>query len=100
MVIKDLKKLQKLVQLCRKEGIEAFELGEMRFTLGAKPRVQRKSVDIANDFPEANIKIPQYNPVVSDKVQAIVEDVIKTDELTEEDLLFYSSRDEMIREQS
>ncbi len=33
MDLPDLKKLNKLVALCRKQGIKVFELGEMKITL-------------------------------------------------------------------
>lgn len=88
MKIDTLKDLQKLIQLCRKEGIEAFELGEIKFNLGQKPKATKRLSSIADDFPEASIKIPQYNPIVEDNT------AIKTDELTDEQKLMWSVRSE------
>lgn len=87
MVINNLKDLKALVQLCRKEGIDAFEIGDIKFNLGAKPKRERKHTPIEFDIPEASVKIPQYNPIV----KQVVADVIKTDDLTQEELLFYSA---------
>ncbi|MES2214580.1 MAG: hypothetical protein V4485_00970, partial [Pseudomonadota bacterium] len=53
-----------------------------------KPRSRQSS--IANDFPEANIKIPQYIPSTTESGQG----TIVTDELTPEQLLNWSVTDE------
>lgn len=98
MEIKDLKALEELVKLCRKVGIDAFELGPMKFNLGAEPKAKprRRPTLVSNDFPEASIKVPQYNPLIKPMSDAMIitDNSIKTDELTPEQLLFYSSNSE------
>lgn len=101
MKIQDLTALKAVVKLCRSEGIESIEIDNIKLVLGAKAvKSRRKSnVSIPDLFDEANIKIPQFKPVVKEeeKEQEIKADIIKTDELTPEELLFYSaSSQEMI----
>lgn len=90
MKIDSLKDLEKLVKLCRKLGIDAVEIGDLKFNLGQPPQTIRKNQIVQSMFSDADIKIPKYNPVVSDSTP----DIIKTDELTQEQLLFYSSDSE------
>ena len=90
MDIKSIKDLEKVIKVCRRLGVEAIEIGEIKFNLGAEPKSKMGIVSAANDFPEASIKIPQYTPQASPEVQG----VIKTDELTPDQLLFYSAVDE------
>lgn len=96
MKIENLKELQKVIALCRKLNVEAMEIGDIRFNLGpapTKPTRQRHVID----FSEANIVIPRPN-IIDPTIQETVQETIKTDELSEEALLFYSSRDETISE--
>lgn len=87
MKIDTLKDLKKLVELCRKVGIDAMEIGDIKFNLSpiALPKAKASTGYWAT--PEAEIKIPQYSPVASN----ITADIIKTDELTADELLFYSA---------
>ncbi len=92
MDIKSLKDLEQLIKLCRKTGIDAFEIGSIKFNLGQEPKSKPKGKQrsVADDFPEASLKVPQFVPTVSNEIQG----VIKTDELTPDQLLFYSATDE------
>jgi hypothetical protein len=102
MKINNIKDLQKIIALCRKSGVEAIEIDNVKLNLGPEPRKIRRVLEVANDIPEANLKIPQYNPHTGgeaaeffDDTELETSDVIKTNELTEEQLLFYSAREEI-----
>lgn len=87
-MINSLKDFKALVKLCRKHGIDAMEVGDIKFNLGPAPKTssKRKSKGIDLDMPpEANISIPRFTGEVSPP------DVIPTTELSEEDLMFYSA---------
>lgn len=84
MTVKDLKDLEKVIKLCRRMGIEAIEVDNVKLNLGPAPKpVTQHSV--ASDFPEASMKIPQYTATSGDP------DAITSDELTPEQLLMWSS---------
>ena len=91
MKIENLKELQKVISLCRRLGVEAMEVDGVKFNLGSESRTIRKLQIVADDFSEANLKVPKPN-LITQSVQETVADVIKTDGLTDEQLLFYSSR--------
>lgn len=50
MKIESLKELKALLKLCREQGVEAFEVGEIKFNLGPAPIKQyytpKKQVDL------------------------------------------------------
>lgn len=97
----EIKELAKMIALCRKTGVTTFRYGDIEFTLGPDPKAVKRSVrrvDPANDIPEAKLKVPQYTPVQGhpgedvEKSQALKEALtIATDEMTPEQLMFYSS---------
>ena len=91
MNINTIKDLEALMKLCRKHNIEAFEIGDIKFSLGA-PLVRHQAA-IKSEDPLANAKVPLFNGITNPAVAQTVADVIKTDELTQEQLLFYSSAD-------
>ena len=91
MEINNLKDLQKIIALCHKQGVTSIKLGELELHLGPMP-VSRKRPDFSSDFPEANIKVPQYQEVSKESATQETADKIATDELTPEQLLFYSSQ--------
>ena len=96
MKINTLKDFQKLVQTCRKLGVDAMEVDGIKFNLGPAPKVNRRA-SFENDFPEADIKIPAYNPITNPTVTYTSEtaaDIIKSDSLTEDQLLFYSAENQ------
>lgn len=86
----DIKKLKQIIQLCRKTGVTSIKLDGLELQLGAMP-MQRKIQDFSIDFPEANIKVPQYQELTEVNTKEMA-DKIATDELTEEQLLFYSAQ--------
>lgn len=87
MELKNLKDLEKAVKLCRRLGVDALEVGNVKFNLGLAPRVKSKSNSADFDIPEANLKVPQFTPTIEN-------DLIKTDDLSEDELLFYSAVNE------
>jgi hypothetical protein len=86
MKIDSLKDLKKLLMLCRQQGVQSIKVGDTEFHLGSLPVASKsKSIKAIVDElvpSDANIKIPQYTPIVAD--------TIETDELTDEQKLFYS----------
>jgi len=91
MTIDSLKDLQKVIQLCRKTGVTLIKIDGIELQLGPKPTTSSKKVDYASDFPEANIPVPQFQGYSQPSDIQQVADKIATSELTEEQLLFYSS---------
>ncbi len=88
MDIKNLKDLEKLAKLCRKVGIQTIKVGEIEFHLGVEPyKAPKEEIDERVVDPMAGAKIiTQYNDPEPD--------VIKTNELSEEELQQWSSRHE------
>ncbi len=83
MKVQNLKELQKVIQLCRKLGVEAIELDGIKMNLGPEPRKSFKAPKVDQEvFPEESIKVPAFTPMP---------DKIVTDELSEEQLMYYSS---------
>ena len=70
-MISDLKDLQKLLKICRSQGVTEIKLGEIEFKLGDLPSEESKSIY------EEEIKDPYENFPQGD--------------LTPEQLIFYSS---------
>lgn len=93
MPYSNLKELKKLIQLCRNTGISSIKIEGLELTFGPAPikRAKSDSIDLSA-FPEANIKVPSYTPYTAAVKE--VADQIATDELSEEQLMFYSSRPE------
>lgn len=86
MKIENLKTLQKVIAVCRKNGVSAIEIDgiKMNITLEvSKPQ----PTDYSSDFPEASIRVPKYDP--ASPVEAATK--IATEELSPDQLLFYSS---------
>ena len=100
MNINNIKDLEALIKLCRKHNIEAFEIGDIKFTLGLKPTTKKAQQLPELTFPEANIQVPTFNGITNPDVLKAVEDQIKTDGLTDEQLLFYSSADRIEEEKA
>lgn len=96
MKIDNLKELSKLIQLCRKTGVDAIEIDGIKLALGQAPKRATRPQGDAQAFPEASLQIPAFNgsPEATSDVKAYVQEVIKTDELSDEDLLFYSATGE------
>ncbi len=94
MKIDNLKDLRQLIKACRDGGVTTIEADGVKLTLLPKAASKAAPTDYSNDFPEANIPIPQYTPVEQGK--------IATEELTPDQLMFYSAvgpTDQLIGEQ-
>lgn len=93
-MIENLKDLQKIIALCRKQGVTHIKIGDLELNLGSMPPKPSKPVDYSNDFPEANIQVPQYEEYSAPDTldTKAIADKIATSELTEEQLLFYSAQ--------
>ncbi len=93
MKIDSLKDLKKLLQLCREQGVHSIKLDGMEFGLlpTVPAKAKRNSMkELLNELsPEADIKIPQYTPIVTDGEP---DQITMPDELTEEQLLNWSSQ--------
>jgi hypothetical protein len=77
--IPDPKDLKKLADACRKAGIKHFKQGDLEFTL-------------SDEAPVSNYKkksLPKNLPILS----PILDDGSSSEELTQEQLLFYSIMD-------
>lgn len=100
MKIESFKDLRKLIKLCRETGVDAIEVDNIKFNLGAPPREKADTKPFVIDDPLAHAKIqvpdlPAVNPItgMSPEVKAQIEKIV-TDELTEEELLNWSVREE------
>lgn len=92
MKIQNLKELQKVISLCQKTGVTSIKIDGIELLLGPMPNKPPKQVDFSADFPEASLSVPKYAPTTrSDEVKSIA-DKIATDELTQDQLMFYSAQ--------
>lgn len=83
---KSLKEFKALIKACRSLGINTIEIGTLKCTLGHLPHKDKGPKIDTTAFPEASIKVPQYNGPVSDV------EPIEMQELTEEQKMFYSAQ--------
>jgi hypothetical protein len=90
MTIQNLKDLEKLIKLCRKNGVSTMSVDGINMVLQIenKRTTQAKSID-SNVFPEENVSVPRYTPVPEETASQIEQ--IETDSLTDEQLLNWSS---------
>ena len=80
MKIESLKDLDKLMTLCRKRGVNAIEIDNIKFNLG--PEISQVNRQAHN------------NPIVTgtfDPGEITMPDKIETEEISGDDLLFYSA---------
>lgn len=99
MTINNLKELKQIIQLCQKTGITKILVDNVELHISIAPKSMSKhTMDFSTDFPEANIQVPKYAPIPDgsdiSKGNSIqnTADKIATDELTQEQLLFYSAQ--------
>lgn len=86
MKIDSIKDLEKVIKLCRKTGITAIKIDGIEFGLGPVPAIRQISaVQILADNQEPTM--PVYTPGGVDETTKIL-----TDELSPDQLLFYSSQ--------
>jgi hypothetical protein len=91
MILHDLRDFEKLIKICKKHGINTMSIGDIKFTLPNSPAERIES--ISKDFPEQIVTVPRYNG------PDLGPDKIDTDELTDEQRLFYSAKEEPGAEQ-
>lgn len=84
MEIKNFNDLKKIILLCRRQGVQSIKIGTLELHLGAAVRQKQKQIDYSSDIPEANVQIPKFTGEIA------APDPVTTDELTEEQLMFYS----------
>lgn len=92
MKIDSLKELQKIIALCRKTGVQSIKIDGIELQLGSVPTAQKSSkskqtIDYSRDFPESQVQVPQYQATEP-------EDISPEEQLSEEQLMFYSSSSE------
>jgi hypothetical protein len=100
LTIDSLKDLQKLLKLCRQQGVTSIKIDGIELNISTQTNlasVNVKSQIDLNAFPEADWNIPPYNPVnVQDTATEVIEPKIDMpDELTDEQLMFYSAKPEV-----
>lgn len=101
MKLDTLKDLKNLIKLCRSTGVNSIKVDGIEIQLGVQPHKSSKAVTFDID-PMSNLKVPQPNildPVAAAKAHAAqelakIQDYIETDEMTEDQKLFYSTRSE------
>lgn len=82
-MINNLKELKKFLQLCREQGVESIKFGDTEVHLGAMPY---KAPKTSNTMPYKATPVTTFAP------GGITDDTsILTDELTPEQLLYWSS---------
>lgn len=86
-MVKDLKGLKKFLQLCRQQGVESIRIEGLEVHLGALPtkayRSRKPSKSFMDTMTPPDIFVPGG---------VMPEEKIETDELSDEELLFYSSQ--------
>ncbi len=95
MKIETLKDLKEAILLCRKQGVQSIKIDNVEFHLGDLPvvqkRVKKQQVSLDN-LPKQKTFLP--NEVTEDS--KIINEIaaIDSDELTDEQKLFWSSQPE------
>ena len=85
MQIDSLKELQKLIKACRSLGVEKIEIDGIKLELGALP-ISKKSAKVVEPVEDFELNgIGASTPIPRPEI-------IPTDELTEDQLLFYSAQ--------
>lgn len=90
MTISSLKDLQKLIALCRKTGVDAIEVDNIKMNLGPDPIKKTRNMKEYKEkyFPSTTIT----HDGVNENTKIDIPDVVETpDELTDEQLMFYSA---------
>jgi len=95
MKIESLKQLEALLKLCRKQGVAAITVDGISLQLGSMPVKAEKQSFMAENFPDIPVITPYTPGGVTEQTKIVADSVaIATDGLTEDQLLFYSSRPE------
>lgn len=90
MKVNNLKDLTKLLKLCQTHGVTSIEVDGMKLTVLPKAKAARHTTTIDANTPiEAHIPVPGYNGLpLTEEVQ---NEAVKSQELTDEQLMFFSS---------
>lgn len=103
MTASDLKLLEQVIKLCRKTGVQTIKFDGIEIQLGPETVKYRKPKPAPLEDPLANAEIPVpniFDPIANAKAaaaratRAIQDKIDMPDELTEEQLLNWSSRPE------
>ncbi len=95
MTIHDIKDLEKVMKLCQKHGVSSIKIDGIEFNIQPKHTAKHSRIDY-DAFPEASIPVPKYSPVsVQDTANAVIEAIDMPDELSEDQMLYYSSKAEV-----
>lgn len=94
MTISSLKDLQKLLKLCRQQGVTSIKVDGIELTLNLNEQRTRSYID-SDAFPEANIRVPQYTQINVQDTEGIEPKIDMPDELSPEQLMFYSAKPEV-----
>lgn len=82
MQVSNLRDLKKLIQLCQSQGVKIIEIDGIKLELNSpvsKPKRYKQVKELDLNMPlEAQLRVPQM-------------DQIETDELTPEQMMFYSA---------
>lgn len=84
-MLKTLKDLEKAIKLCRKLGIHAIEIGDVKFELGAMPQTMPAARRVSQTLP--GVEAPGG---ITEEVLIPTTPAQNAAQLTEEQLLFYS----------
>ena len=107
MTIDSLKDLEKLIKLCRKSGVSTIRVDGIDLVLSPIESQRPPKVSYEHQDPMASLEVPTPNiqdPIAAAKAEAAkqlkaIQDYIQTDEMSEEQQMFYSTRPEAPPEQ-
>jgi len=91
MTIDNLSQLSKLLKLCKKHGVTAIEVDGIKMNVSLER--SKPQIDL-NAFPEANIRVPIFNPGTVPDSEVQMDRIEEPDQLTEEQLLNWSVKTE------
>ena len=100
MDISSLKDLKNLLRLCRKEGVSDIEISGIKMHLGpisdyGAKKLKTSHINSLELPPEASVRVPTYTPMpLQEQRNEAVEHVEMPDELSTEQILFYSAKGE------
>lgn len=103
MTIDNLKDLKKIVDLCRKQGVQSIKVDGIELVLGPTPKAPYVPPVDLNPDPLANAQVPVYTPIEHhETAQETAARLTRESGLTEEQLLNWSAvgpTDHMVNEQ-
>lgn len=103
MKIEDLKELQKVIKSCRQLGVQSIKIGDVEFHLGELPTKIAKNSHKSKVYQQdPGLNVKAYAPGgITDQTKLVAElTAMASDELTEEQLLNWSSAPEGQQEQA